>query len=70
MKRIDSHTAGEPTRVVIASGPDLGSGSMADRRDRFRASHDSLRSAVVCEPRGSDVMVGALLWAQPDGVSP
>jgi 4-hydroxyproline epimerase len=58
---IDSHTAGEPTRVVVAGGPDLGRGSLAERRQRFRAEFDSFRSAVVNEPRGSDVLVGALL---------
>lgn len=58
---IDSHTGGEPTRVVIAGGPDLGAGSMADRMQRFQQQHDRFRSAVVCEPRGSDVLVGALL---------
>jgi len=44
---IDSHTAGEPTRVVLEGGPDLGSGSMAERAERFRAGHDTFRSAVV-----------------------
>ncbi|RJG19205.1 4-hydroxyproline epimerase [Massilia cavernae] len=58
---IDSHTGGEPTRLVIAGGPDLGSGPLAQRVDRFRADFDHLRSAVVCEPRGSDVLVGAIL---------
>lgn len=57
---IDSHTGGEPTRVVIAGGPDLGAGSMAERRERFRQRFDTFRSAVVNEPRGSDVLVGAL----------
>jgi 4-hydroxyproline epimerase len=58
---IDSHTGGEPTRVVIAGGPDLGSGTMAERRTVFRERFDPFRSAVVNEPRGSDVLVGALL---------
>jgi 4-hydroxyproline epimerase len=58
---IDSHTGGEPTRLVIAGGPDLGTGSLAERVERFRREHDRFRSAVVNEPRGSDVMVGALL---------
>jgi len=58
---IDSHTAGEPTRVVIAGGPDLGDGPLAARRERFAAEHDAFRRAVVTEPRGSDVLVGALL---------
>ena len=56
---IDSHTGGEPTRVVIAGGPDLGRGSVAERQAVFRERFDWFRSAVVNEPRGSDVMVGA-----------
>ncbi len=64
---IDSHTGGEPTRVVIAGGPDLGGGTMAQRLERFRTAHDTFRSAVVNEPRGNDAMVGALL-CEPDGV--
>jgi 4-hydroxyproline epimerase len=58
---IDSHTGGEPTRVVASGGPALGVGPLAERLERFRSQHDSFRSAVVNEPRGSDVMVGALL---------
>jgi len=58
---IDSHTGGEPTRVVVTGGPDLGTGSVADRLKVFREQHDAFRSAVVNEPRGSDVLVGALL---------
>ena len=63
---IDSHTGGEPTRVVVAGAPDLGAGSVAERLRVFRAQHDRFRSAVVNEPRGSDVMVGALLLAPAD----
>ena len=58
---VDTHTGGEPTRVVISGGPELGTGSMADRLAVFRDRHDAFRSAVVNEPRGSDVMVGALI---------
>jgi 4-hydroxyproline epimerase len=58
---IDSHTGGEPTRVVVAGGPDLGNGPLAARRERFQREFDTFRSAVVNEPRGSDVIVGALL---------
>lgn len=58
---IDSHTGGEPTRVVISGGPDLGNGPLADRRERFAQGFDQFRSAIVNEPRGSDVFVGALL---------
>jgi len=61
IKAIDSHTGGEPTRVVIEGGPDLGQGSMAERRQVFKDHFDSFRSTVVNEPRGNDVMVGALL---------
>jgi 4-hydroxyproline epimerase len=61
VKVIDSHTEGEPTRVVIAGGPDLGDGPIADRLRRFRDHHDGFRRGVVCEPRGSEVVVGALL---------
>ena len=58
---IDSHTGGEPTRVVVSGFPCLGSGDMAARRERLCAEHDRWRSATACEPRGSDTMVGALL---------
>ena len=58
---VDSHTAGEPTRVIISGGPDLGDGDLADRMKLFKKQFDGFRSAVVNEPRGSDVMVGALL---------
>ncbi|HEY1677706.1 MAG TPA: proline racemase family protein [Candidatus Sulfotelmatobacter sp.] len=63
---IDSHTGGEPTRVVIGGGPDLGAGPLAERLRRFRDGHDDFRSAAVNEPRGSDVMVGALLCEPED----
>jgi 4-hydroxyproline epimerase len=63
---VDSHTAGEPTRVVIDGGPDLGGGSVARRLERFRADHDQYRSGIVNEPRGSDVLVGALLCEPED----
>jgi 4-hydroxyproline epimerase len=63
---IDSHTEGEPTRVVVEGGPDLGTGSLAERREIFRTRHDTFRSAVINEPRGSDVLVGALLCKPVD----
>ncbi len=69
MKRIsiiDSHTGGEPTRIVIAGGPDLGPGSTADKLEFFRTQHDCFRSAVVNEPRGSDVLVGGLICEPAD----
>lgn len=63
---IDSHTGGEPTRVVVAGGPELGRGPMADRLAAFRDRFDEFRSCVVNEPRGSDVVVGALLCEPVD----
>jgi 4-hydroxyproline epimerase len=63
---IDTHTGGEPTRVVISGGPDLGAGSMAERLAVFRERHDAFRSAIVGEPRGSDVLVGAILLPPVD----
>jgi len=63
---VDSHTGGEPTRLVISGGPSLGNGSLSQRLERFRRDHDLFRSAVVNEPRGSDVMVGALLCEPVD----
>ena len=58
---IDSHTGGEPTRIIVDGGPELGAGSMAERRGRFQSSHDLLRKALVTEPRGSEVIVGGIL---------
>lgn len=69
MKRItviDSHTGGEPTRLVTAGFPDLGTGSMAERRKLLAEHHDQWRAACVLEPRGSDVLVGALLCTPVD----
>jgi 4-hydroxyproline epimerase len=63
---IDSHTGGEPTRTVIAGGPDLGTGSLTERREIFRDRFDDFRSCVINEPRGSDVLVGAILTESTD----
>lgn len=63
---IDSHTGGEPTRLVISGGPDLGDGPLTERVTRFRQTYDHVRTAVVCEPRGNDVIVGALLCEPHD----
>jgi 4-hydroxyproline epimerase len=63
---VDSHTAGEPTRVVVAGGPDLGTGTVGERLERFRNRFDHFRSAVVNEPRGNDAIVGALLCEPSD----
>lgn len=61
IKVIDSHTGGEPTRLVVDGFPDLGSGDMASRKSILSSKYDHLRTACMLEPRGSDVLVGALL---------
>ena len=61
---IDSHTAGEPTRVVLSGGPALKGATLAEQHADFARHYDAFRAAVACEPRGSDTMVGALL-AEP-----
>lgn len=65
---IDSHSAGEPTRLILSGGPDLGQGPLSERKKIFAQQFDSFRSACVNEPRGSDVLVGALLCepSEPD----
>jgi len=66
IKVIDSHTGGEPTRVVVSGGPDLGSGTMAERAVVFGEHFDDFRAATVNEPRGNDAIVGALLCEPSD----
>ena len=63
MKRvhvIDSHTGGEPTRLVMDGFPPLSGQTMAEKRDALRDHHDQWRRACLLEPRGNDVLVGAL----------
>ncbi len=66
IKVIDSHTGGEPTRLVVEGGPGLGNGPLKERLQKFQRENDAFRSAVVNEPRGSDVIVGALLCQPVD----
>ena len=69
MKRIpflDSHTGGEPTRLVESGAPDLGAGTVTSKLARLKSEHDDFRSQVLNEPRGSDVLVGALLVSPAD----
>ncbi|QOV90986.1 proline racemase family protein [Humisphaera borealis] len=63
---IDSHTEGEPTRTIVGGFPSLGGGTVADQLAVFRDRYDQYRSAIVNEPRGSDVLVGALLCPPSD----
>lgn len=65
LRVIDSHTGGEPTRIIVDGGPHPPAGSMSKRLDWFRNHCDGLRRAIANEPRGSDVVVGAALF-EPD----
>jgi 4-hydroxyproline epimerase len=58
---VDSHTEGEPTRVIVDGWPQPGGATMEERREELRRDWDHLRRAVVCEPRGHSAVVGALL---------
>ena len=58
---VDSHTGGEPTRIIVSGGPDLGKGHLAKRLEAFQNQFDDFRKAVVLEPRGSEELVGGLL---------
>jgi 4-hydroxyproline epimerase len=66
MNVIDSHTEGEPTRVIVDGGPDLGGGPLAERVRRFRDTADDYRRTAINEPRGCDALVGALLCEPED----
>ena len=66
MRIIDSHTEGEPTRVIVDGGPPLGDGPLVERRARFKAEFDHFRRFAVNEPRGHDAIVGALLCEPHD----
>jgi 4-hydroxyproline epimerase len=61
MRVIDSHTEGEPTRLVVSGGPDLGRGPLAERRKLFAERHDGFRTFALNEPRGFEAMIGALI---------
>jgi 4-hydroxyproline epimerase len=66
MRVIDSHTGGEPTRLILTGGPDLGTGPLAERAAQLATSHADFCAAVLAEPRGHDAMVGALLLPPED----
>lgn len=66
MHVIDSHTEGEPTRVVVSGGPNLGSGALSGRLEVFRRDFDDTRRALILEPRGYAAVVGALLCEPVD----
>jgi 4-hydroxyproline epimerase len=63
---IDSHTEGEPTRVVVSGGPDLGGGTVREQAEKLRNEFDWFRTGVILEPRGSDILVGAMIVPPSD----
>lgn len=66
---VDSHTEGEPTRVIVEGWPEPAGATMTERRDDLRRRADALRRATVCEPRGHAAIVGALLTPPVDARS-
>ena len=66
IKVVDSHTGGEPTRVVVNGAPDLGEDTLQERLRLLREQHDDFRGRILAEPRGSDILVGALLCEPQD----
>ncbi|WP_067219055.1 4-hydroxyproline epimerase [Marinomonas gallaica] len=66
LKVVDSHTEGEPTRVVLEGGPDLGSGPLSERAQRLATEHTDFYRSLVVEPYGQEAMVGALLVEPTD----
>ena len=69
LRVIDSHTGGEPTRIIVEGGPQLGGGPLIERRHRFADQFDAIRTAVVAEPRGSDIWIGGQLVPPDDPTS-
>jgi 4-hydroxyproline epimerase len=60
---VDAHTAGNPVRVVVGGAPPLVGATMSDRRQDFIRDYDWIRTGLMFEPRGHDVMSGSLLYA-------
>mgnify|MGYP000241718057 CR=1 FL=1 len=69
MRVIDSHTGGQPTRVIVDGGPDLCTGPLAERRELLAREHDDLRQKSILEPKCSEAMVGALFYMALAGAS-
>lgn len=59
---VDGHTCGNPVRLVAGGGPLLDGASMSARRQDFLARYDWIRTALMFEPRGHDVMSGSILY--------
>jgi 4-hydroxyproline epimerase len=63
---IDAHTCGNPVRVVAGGGPGLDGRTMSERRLHFMAEYDWIRTGLMFEPRGHDMMSGSILYPPDD----
>ena len=65
---VDGHTCGNPVRMVVGGGPDLKGATMSEKRDHFLRDYDWIRTALMFEPRGHDMMSGSILYppTRPD----
>lgn len=59
---IDAHTCGNPVRVVVSGGPQLNGANMSERRQHFLREYDWIRTGLMFEPRGHDMMSGSILY--------
>ncbi len=59
---IDGHTCGNPVRLVAGGGPDLKGATMMEKRAHFLADYDWIRTGLMFEPRGHDMMSGSILY--------
>ena len=59
---IDAHTCGNPVRVVTGGGPFLDGKNMSERQQHFMAEYDWIRTGLMFEPRGHDMMSGSILY--------
>ena len=68
-KCIDSHTCGNPVRVVTSNQPELAGATMSEKRQHFLQEFDWIRTGLMFEPRGHDAMSGSILYdpVEPDG---
>jgi 4-hydroxyproline epimerase len=66
---IDAHTCGNPVRVVAEGGPSLDGRTMSERRAHFIAEYDWIRTGLMFEPRGHDMMSGSILYPPADSAN-
>ncbi|BDD10692.1 hydroxyproline-2-epimerase [Fulvitalea axinellae] len=63
---VDAHTCGNPVRVVAGGGPDLKGDNMLEKRKHFLEEYDWIRTGLMFEPRGHDMMSGSILYPPHD----